>query len=61
MNINKLRASFASLLILIAFSVNAFELYDAVLYNRPAGIGQITPSVDNKSYYKFNADKSAIE
>ena len=61
MNINKLRASFASLLILIAFSVNAFELYDAVLYNKPAGIGQITPSVDNKSYYKFNADKSAIE
>lgn len=62
MKINKKSIITAILLFFTtSFSGSALELYDAVLHNRPSGIGQMVSSIDGKHYYKFNADKSAIE
>lgn len=61
MKINRLASVFAALIIAFAFQGKAFELYDAVLYNRPAGIGRMVSALDGKHYYKFDSARGAIE
>lgn len=61
MKINKQAILTAILLIATTYTSFSFELSDAVLYNRPKGIGQMVSSIDGKHYYKFSNDKSAIE
>ena len=61
MKINKLASLLAMLFILFASNVSAFELNDAVIDNRPQGIGQMVSSIDGKHFYRFNDDHSAIE
>ena len=61
MIINLTKKLIISILLFTAFNASAFQLYDAVLYNKPIGIGQMTSSSDGKSYYKFNKEHSAIE
>lgn len=61
MKINRFTTIIALLLVLSAFNGYAFELYDAVLYNRPAGVGQIVSSIDGKHFYRFDATRAIIE
>lgn len=61
MKIEKLVRVIATLFIFTAFTGNALELSEAVLYNKPAGIGQMVSSIDGKYYFKFNKEKNAIE
>ena len=60
MKIAKLATALVAIIFLSSLNAKAFELYDAVQYNRPAGIGQMISSIDGKSYFRFNDDKSAI-
>lgn len=61
MKIGRLSTVLAAIILLGTINVNAFELYDAVLYNRPHGIGQMVSSINGKHYYKFDDTKAAIE
>lgn len=61
MKINRLAVLFAALFIVVTLQSSAFELYDAVLYNRPVGIGQMVSALDGKFYYKFDTSRGAIE
>ena len=54
MIINLTKKLIISILLLTALNANAFQLYDAVLHNKPVGIGQMISSADGKYYYKFN-------
>lgn len=61
MKINKIATLLAVVFAAFTFNGNAFELYDAVINNRPYGIGQMVSSIDGKHFYRFNDDNSAIE
>lgn len=61
MKIGRLATILVAIIFLGTVKSNAFELYDAVLYNRPAGIGQMISSIDGKHYYRFDDTKAIIE
>ena len=61
MKIGRLATILVAIILGGSINTNAFELYDAVLYNRPAGIGQMVSSIDGKHYYRFDDTKTIIE
>lgn len=61
MKIGKLTALLVAIISISTFHVNAFELQDAVLYNRATGIGQMVSSIDGKHYYRFDVTRATIE
>ena len=61
MKIGRLATILVAIILGGSINTNAFELYDAVLYNRPAGIGQMVSSIDGKHYYRFDDTKAIIE
>lgn len=61
MKIGNLAAILVAIIFCGTVELNAFELYDAVLYNRPAVIGQMESSIDGKHYYRFDDTKAIIE